>query len=297
MNNLLTIGVVEQDTGLTKDTLRIWERRYAFPQPVRDPNGERLYPPDQVDKLRLIKRLMDRGHRPGKIVRASMEQLRALGAEPSDGKSLGGDIDVFMDLIRAHQTDALRAQLSEVLARKGLQNFIQETVAPLTAAVGEAWMAGRIAVFEEHLYSELIQRVLRTAITTLQPQSRAPRILLTTLPQELHSLGLLMAEALLTVESASCIALGTQTPPADIVAAAHAHQADIVALSFSSSFPDSKATEGLNQLRSALPESMRIWAGGAGAARVRKAIPRIQVIENFDIMLLSIKQWRSEAVE
>ena len=30
---LLGIGVVERDTGLSKDTLRIWERRYHFPVP------------------------------------------------------------------------------------------------------------------------------------------------------------------------------------------------------------------------------------------------------------------------
>ncbi|MGZ8253883.1 MAG: MerR family transcriptional regulator, partial [Burkholderiaceae bacterium] len=68
----LPIAAVERDTGLSKDTLRVWERRYGFPQPLRDANGERVYPQDQVDKLRLIKRLMDQGHRPGKIAECSV---------------------------------------------------------------------------------------------------------------------------------------------------------------------------------------------------------------------------------
>jgi DNA-binding transcriptional MerR regulator len=42
----------------------MWERRYGFPVPERDANGERCYPPEQVERLRLIKRLMDAGHRP-----------------------------------------------------------------------------------------------------------------------------------------------------------------------------------------------------------------------------------------
>src|SRR5512139_2290162 len=74
----LPIAAVERDTGLSKDTLRVWERRYGFPRPIRDSNGERVYPSDQVDKLRLLKRLMDQGHRPGKIAERSIEQLRAL---------------------------------------------------------------------------------------------------------------------------------------------------------------------------------------------------------------------------
>jgi MerR family transcriptional regulator, light-induced transcriptional regulator len=55
----LSIAAVERDTGLTKDTLRVWERRYGFPQPDRDGGGERCYPLDQVEKLRVVKRLMD----------------------------------------------------------------------------------------------------------------------------------------------------------------------------------------------------------------------------------------------
>ncbi len=70
----LPIAAVERDTGLSKDTLRVWERRYGFPQPTRDANGERVYPSEQVEKLRLLKRLMDQGHRPGKIAEGGGER-------------------------------------------------------------------------------------------------------------------------------------------------------------------------------------------------------------------------------
>jgi len=46
----MNISAVERDTGLGKDTLRVWERRYGFPQPTRDDNGERVYPAEQVDR-------------------------------------------------------------------------------------------------------------------------------------------------------------------------------------------------------------------------------------------------------
>ena len=57
----ISIAAVERDTGIGKDTLRVWERRYGFPQPLRDAFGERVYPAEQVEHLRLIKRLMDQG--------------------------------------------------------------------------------------------------------------------------------------------------------------------------------------------------------------------------------------------
>jgi len=74
----LSIASVERDTGLSKDTLRVWERRYGFPLPLRDHLGERAYPIEQVEKLRMIKRLLDAGHRPGRIVMLGVDELQRL---------------------------------------------------------------------------------------------------------------------------------------------------------------------------------------------------------------------------
>ena len=271
----------------------MWERRYAFPTPARDRHGERRYPVAQVEKLRLIKQLMDCGHRPGKIIGQSIENLRALGSDPAKEAADLADLGIFLKLISSHQLLELRSLLSQTMARSGLQRFILETVGPLNVAVGDAWMGGHIAVFEEHLYSELIQNLLRNAIASIQPQGRTPRVLLTSLPQEQHSIGLLMAEAMLAVEGASCIPLGTQTPIADIVTAARVHDADIVALSFSSSYPESKVAEGLKQLRMALPSATHLWAGGNGAARLRKPIEGVQPVASFEKMVDLVNLWRS----
>lgn len=57
-----SIGSVERETGLSKDLLRAWEKRYGFPAPERDAQGDRIYPAPQVEKLRLLRRLIDDGH-------------------------------------------------------------------------------------------------------------------------------------------------------------------------------------------------------------------------------------------
>lgn len=290
--SVLHISAVERDTGISKDTLRIWERRYAFPMPSRDAHGERIYSAEEVEKLRLIKRLMDSGHRPGKIVGRPIEDLRSLGAGRPQHATLAQGLDAFVDLIRNHQLLELRRLLVHTLTRGGLQAFILNTVSALNVVVGQAWVDGRIAVFEEHLYSEMMQNLLRNAIATLPQQGSRPRVVLTSLPHEQHSLGLLMAEAMLVIEGAQCIALGTQTPLADIVTAARVHDADIVALSFSASFAQVKAADGLRQLRLGLAPAVQVWAGGAGAARVRKPIEGVQIIGGFEHMTDAIAQWR-----
>ena len=74
----LNISGVERETGLSKDVLRMWERRYGFPKPGRDDNGERQYTVADIGKLRAVKRLMDVGLRPGKIMTLSIDELNAM---------------------------------------------------------------------------------------------------------------------------------------------------------------------------------------------------------------------------
>jgi MerR family transcriptional regulator, light-induced transcriptional regulator len=85
--DLLSISAVERETGLSKDTLRMWERRYGFPKPLRDGKGERRYPKQQVERLRKIKRLVDNGFRPSKVIGAEGKLDRVL---PKRKKSEGG---------------------------------------------------------------------------------------------------------------------------------------------------------------------------------------------------------------
>src|SRR5512147_2478499 len=73
----VNIAGAERATGLSKDTLRVWERRYGFPTPHRDAAGERLYPLAQIERLRLLKRLVDAGERPGRLMALAQEELEA----------------------------------------------------------------------------------------------------------------------------------------------------------------------------------------------------------------------------
>src|SRR5215207_3403060 len=84
---LLNISAVERETGLSQDVLRMWERRYGFPKPDRDENGERQYSVADVAKLRAIKRLMDIGTRPGKIIHMAVEELNGLADERTAARS------------------------------------------------------------------------------------------------------------------------------------------------------------------------------------------------------------------
>jgi hypothetical protein len=306
--SLLSIAEVERETGLGKDTLRAWERRYGFPVPQRDASGIRGYPRALVDRLALIRRALLAGQRPGRLlalppgeldkVLAGLAPLPALRSRPVAARRNDVlDVDEGLVALRAGGPEALRHWLTLGLARAGLATFVVDGVAPLTVAVGEAWMAGSIAVYEEHLYSEAVQAVLRSALLPFQAglEVRAPRMLLTTVPGEAHGLGLLMAEALMTLEACRCLSLGTQTPIADIVAAAAAHRIDVVALSFSASLVAGQALPALAELRAGLPASVEIWAGGGSFALNGLRVPGIRVMTALVDIQEAVAQWRQDA--
>src|SRR5450755_3105312 len=289
---LLNISAVERETGLSKDVLRIWERRYGFPEPHRDDNAERQYPQEQVAKLRAIKRLMDTGMRPGKLMLASLAELNTLAESRASPRrdtiapALERDL---LALLQSHSAPALQHALSNQLMREGLQRFVLNTVAPLNRVVGEMWMRGELQVFEEHLFTEQLQVAMRTAINAFPRQAAVPRVLLTTLPGEQHGLGLLMVEALLVPEGTQCISLGTQTPIDDIVRAALAHKVHIVAVSFSAAFALRQAGDALSELRRHLPASTQIWAGGEMTRRLRKSLPGVRLIPDLSAAIGALR--------
>lgn len=294
----LPIAAVERDTGLSKDTLRVWERRYGFPQPGRDAAGERLYPAEQVERLRVIARLLNAGERPGQIVALPLAELRQrLQASMPLGRGMALEQEALLTMLRRCEIMELRRTLNQAVMRLGLARFITEQLAPLTVHVGEAWMRGEIQVFEEHMYTESVVAVLRGALggSAALPSPGMPRVLLGTLPQEHHLLGLLMAETMLSLEGCECVSLGANTPVAEIVRAAQANRAQIVGLSFSPASNTPQLQQSLLDLRAQLPANVPLWAGGSHPA-LRKRLPAgVVAVDRLEQIPELLAVWKAQA--
>ena len=128
------ISAVERETGLSKDVLRMWERRYGFPKPARDENGERQYSQAETAKLRSIKRLMDAGARPGKLIGLSLSELESMSDARAPVRPEASVASLERDIVamlKLHDASTLQHAFTQWLMRQGLQRFVLETVAPL----------------------------------------------------------------------------------------------------------------------------------------------------------------------
>ncbi len=101
-----------------------------------------------------------------------------------------------------------------------------------------------------------------------------------------------MAEVMLALAGCRCTSLGVQTPVSDIVEAVQARRCDIIGLSFSACSTASAMRDGLTELRTLLPETVALWAGGSAVALHRRAWPGIEVLSSLGEIGLAVDRWR-----
>jgi len=114
----LAIKDVAERTGIAAGTIRMWEQRYGFPEPERTTAGYRLYSEDDVEALRRVLALRERGL----SVPAAVDRVR--GADmATDRPSLfgalaGGDQPVGSQILAKRTLLAIsRAIEDEAMSR------------------------------------------------------------------------------------------------------------------------------------------------------------------------------------
>ena len=245
-----SIGVVERDTGIGRDTLRVWERRYGFPEPSRNEKGERIYSEQQLRRLQRIRRLLDQGMRPGKLLGLSEDELNHIEADlqAEQGIPQSDSVSQLLEAIYQADIQQLSSLFERLYEQQGMQDFILKTVVPLVTVTGEAWARGQLQIFQEHLLSEQLRRFLKTCINQL-PTRKPATILLVTLPGEPHTLGLLMLEAMLASEGIAAINLGGEVPMDQIKHAVERFEVNTLGVTFSGAYTYKHIRPHLIELR------------------------------------------------
>jgi DNA-binding transcriptional MerR regulator/methylmalonyl-CoA mutase cobalamin-binding subunit len=272
------IGVVAERTGLSPDLLRVWERRYRAVEPSRATDGQRLYSDTDVERLRLLRLATLAGRSIRQVAQLATEELTQLVREDEAARqrptrwdekavpaSVGEDVERALELARAVDAPALESFLRRTAAALGVPVFLDAVVAPLLRRMGEDWKAGRLAVAQEHLATAVIQRVLEGMIHFLVAPHGAPNLLLATLSGEQHKMGALLAATAAAAEGWRVTYLGPDLPASEIASAAVAAAARVVGVSIVHVAEPEQLLADLRMVRTRLPASVLLLAGGAGA--------------------------------
>jgi hypothetical protein len=144
---------VELATGFSREVLRKWELRFGFPHPTRDGRERRLYSLSDLQRLQLIKQLLQTGHRPRHLLPLPAEALHHLMASSTvaDVATPSPISKAVLKILAGSPTPAdldtyLRARLDKV----GLAAFAVNDLPVLNEAIGNAWANGSLGVHGEH---------------------------------------------------------------------------------------------------------------------------------------------------
>jgi methanogenic corrinoid protein MtbC1 len=196
----------------------------------------------------------------------------------------------------AEQVDALDRPGAIELAleavssgRIGVADLYTQVLGPLLGRIGSRWQHGTERVWQEHFASHVVRTIIEALYpVVLRESSLVPRngqtVLLVCPPREEHELGARMLSDRFELAGWNAVFLGADTPLTDIVAAATAVRADLVALSVSTVFERMELRSFVDTLHDALPGT-RIAIGGPAFARDSGAWPAEELLDAAELGL------------
>ncbi len=236
---LYNIGVVARMTGIPVATVRVWERRYKFPESARTPGGHRLYSEKEIMRLRWVKARIDEGMQTGRAIRAlqhletdnqmpdaplarvktSQQSPRPASSEampaPSDS-SLQAFRDRFINALLDHDTVSANQVLADTMALYSIEQLLPWVIQPALVAIGERWHNGEVGVGTEHLATNFVRNRLLSWMNAGPPVYDVPPIVLACAPEEWHEISLLIFGVLLRRRRWPVAYLGQSLPLPDL---------------------------------------------------------------------------------
>ncbi len=238
---LFNIGAVSRMTDIPEATLRIWERRYAFPMPARTTGRHRLYSQQEVQRLQWVKQRVDEGMQISLAVRTLQHMVRGAGVslpvmpalqpvapDESEGDALGVFHRRLVDALLAHDTGQADQVIADAYVVFPIESLILDVIGPTLHVIGEAWSAGQIDVATEHFATNHLRHHLLLWMRSGPPAYHMNPVVLACAPGELHEGSLLMLAALLQRRRWPVIYLGQTMPIGELAAFVEAVAATVI---------------------------------------------------------------------
>jgi methanogenic corrinoid protein MtbC1 len=279
------IGVVSSRTGLPKDLLRAWEKRYRAVVPGRGPTGRRLYSDADIEKLRLLKRVVTAGRRISDVASLPLDELRSLMREdeaetlsqPAAAAGKGGHLEEALNALESLDKDRLQRALSDAAVSLSSPQLRQQVLVPLLHAVGERWREGTMRVVHEHLATAIVRSFIAGMSRGGGALPSAPRMIVSTPSGQRHELGALLAAGVAEEAGWDVVYLGPDLPAEEIAAAVRHYKPKAVALSVVYKNGDLQVQEEFRKLTGYVGSTVPIIVGGRAVSQLRSFFDELGV--------------------
>jgi methanogenic corrinoid protein MtbC1 len=282
---LISIGDLSSKTGLSRERLRSWEQRYGRPEPVRLKSGHRRYPETEVSFLMDVGRLLIQGFKASELLRQRPEDLRKCVEQTS--KQAFTELETWINYVEMYDGKGLKRELKKMAEEVPLVDFLDNRIAPFLWEVGERWAQGDLRISHEHFATFRVGDVLTDLEIEAKPPRVSTKLLLATLPGDLHGIGLVMAEAVLKAEGVESVVLGADNPLKEIASAAKSSGATHIGLGISRGLAQMGVGKLVEELMEEAP-GVEIILGGGGVSmgiRLPKKVKQFRSMKEFKMWL------------
>jgi DNA-binding transcriptional MerR regulator/methylmalonyl-CoA mutase cobalamin-binding subunit len=253
-------------TGVPRNTLLSWERRYGFVKPTRAANGYRLYSELDIQLIRRVKDQVDQGWAISEaIAHVLMRRQIELHGE---SQSLVSREDLLQALL---SFDRGRAQdIIQKIVKMPINEQITNFLSPVLYQIGEGWASGVYSIAQEHFATGIVRDYLSSILSKLGSGSEdAAVVACCGYPGDHHELGLLMLAVRLVNTSRRVTWLGANMPEASLIQFLIDHPPAMVCVSVTLKREAEVVEAFARRVRAAIPNSIEIVIGGLGVVNVK----------------------------
>lgn len=297
--NVHRIHRVAKLTGLSKDVIRVWERRYGLVKPSRSSNRYREYSDEEVALLRFVKAQMEQGATIGGLAAEGHDALiaRMRVATPVSLEEERPHDRLLEDLIGSLDPldkAGFERKLNGAVAVIPFEEALHRILLPLQRRIGELWHEGRLNVAVEHYVTKLIQQKLFSVMNQLPVNEFGPRVLIACPAGETHEIGAQTVAYLAATKGCQVYYLGPNLPASDLMTFCERIKPDLVLLSLTDTKPETAALQQIKDLEP-LAGSWPVVMGGQGARAMEHLLrdTRIELLDDLSALHNKITQLTS----
>lgn len=270
--NTHRIHRVAKLTGLSKDVIRVWERRYGLVKPSRSSNRYREYSDEEVALLRFVKNQMEQGATIGALAAEGHDSLTArmrvaTPASDADQKPHDRLLNELIGSLDPMDKAGFERRLNGAVAVIPFEEAVQRILLPLQRRIGELWHEGRLNVAVEHYVTKIIQQKLFSVMNQLPVNEFGPRILIACPEGETHEIGAQAVAYIAATRGCHVYYLGPNLPTSELIAFCQRITPDLVLLSLTEARSNGAALQQLKDLEP-LASRWPVAVGGQGACAI-----------------------------
>ena len=286
--NTHRIHRVSKLTGLSKDVIRVWERRFGLLKPTRGANRYRNYSDEDVMMLRYLKEQLDGGASIGELAKLGREELvtRARASAPPAAvveNMFGRLVRELVSTLNPLDRVTFERRLNGAVAVVPFDEALQGILLPLQEQVGQLWHDGHVGIAVEHYVTSQIQQKIFSAMNQLPVAEFGASVVVACPPGEEHDIAALAVAYQCRVRGCRVYYLGANVPIAELVKLCREVKPDLTILSFPIVRSEDKVTELIQTLVQDVSILSDVAVGGHGALALRDRFVNsgVEVLEDF----------------